>query len=617
MASIVRRKHCFLSRNALGYAHLNNQEISDRSGRSSAARFILFYGSGSRSHNENFALMAKSLADLLRRNPQIQLRIVGPVEISSALAKVQNQIERIPFTEKVSDYWRQLATANVNLAPLTSNAFNDAKSEIKWMEAAILGIPSIVSSSAVYDELIRHGKDGFIAKTEEDWGEIIDRLLVTPGLASSVGANARERVFADYDLRAGGANLLAILKRGRDEKLDEERRIAPRKEPLILVVNIFFPPEFIGGATRVVEQTINDVLSKSRDMFSIEVFCGRDPDGSPGMIERYEWNGVPVTSLSPFGDVDSIERSVETESLFATYLDMLGPDLIHFHCIQRLGASLLDVALAKGIPYVVSAHDGWWISDHQFLIDQAGVPVYESGTWGDVRRLERLKSVLNRGRATIAVSQSQARLYSSRGINNVITIANGSETLAEVDAAPSEGPVWLGLLGGLGLPKGSLLLEEALRRRRYANLRFLVVDHSMPEGDVRHALWGSNEVELVGKTSFASVAKIYSRIHALLAISVCVESFGLVAREAQRLGRWVIGSDRGGMAEDINEGEDGFVVDPSRVDDLIRVLDTIDAHPERYRLPPRKIKQLRGREEVAMELIKLYRSILEVPESEM
>ena len=282
-------------------------------------------------------------------------------------------------------------------------------------------------------------------------------------------------------------------------------------------------------------------------------------------MARYEWGGVGVTSLSPHGDGDIIERSVETATTFAAYLDRVRPDLIHFHCIQQLTASLIDVARERSIPYVVTAHDGWWISDRQFLIDDKGVPVARSGNWGDARRLARLRECLLGAAATIGVSRSHAELYRERGIANTILIANGSEQLPGVTPPPQDGPVWLGLLGGIGLAKGEQLLREALRKRYFRQLRFLVVDHTMPEGAVRYELWGFNEVKIVGKTSFDNVGSLYSAIHVLLAISVCAESFGLVAREAQRLGRWVVASNRGGMADDLTDGANAFVV---AVDDV-------------------------------------------------
>lgn len=617
MAGLVRERQCFLSRNALGRLHmaaLKRKADDEQKGSANAqipngrAEIVFFYGSGSRSHNENFAILAPALAKIMRTHQHTRLRVFGPVELGVEFDCMKDRVERLGFTADLSSYWQALAEADINLAPLTQSAFNDGKSEIKWMEAAMLGVPSVVSASAVYDDLLRHGEDGWIARTAEDWYPILDRLVRQPEERVRIGAAARARVLVEYDLRSGGENLLAIIREGlmlRHVTLPS----IPRK-PRLLVVNIFYPPEFIGGATRVAEQIVSDIAATYGTEFDIEVLCGREPDGRPGRIDRYLWNGIPVTSVSPFTDGDSIERSVETSSFFDAYLDLVQPDIIHFHCIQRLTASLVDVAADRDIPFIVTVHDGWWISDCQFLIENNGVPVYESGNWGDPRRLERLRLALLRAKATVAVSRSQEQLYRQRGISNVVTISNGSDILPGVAPAPSEGPVWLGLMGGLGMAKGADLLHQVLASRHYRNLRFLVVDHSMLEGTSRIEMWGRNEVHIVGKTSFSNVAAVYSRLHVILAISVCVESFGLVAREARRHGRWVIASDRGGIGEDVVEGEDGFIIDPARMATLREVFDKIEVEPERYREPLPTSGNLRGRSAVAEDYAVLFRTIL-------
>ena len=609
ISPIVRQKTCFLSRNALGRVHYAAMDRHAIPKQAESNRVVFFYGSGSRSHNENFAIMAKALCGVLRRHVNTELRIMGPLDLGSEFGNLERQIVRVPFTANIKDYWRELSSADINLAPLTAGAFNDGKSEIKWMEAATMSIPSVVSPSAVYDDLIRHGTDGFIAHSDTEWATMLDRLVTDGRLRNAIGKAARLRVISEYDMQSGGEHLMSVLENGWQRTVVAGPR-RDRTKSLVLVVNIFYPPEFIGGATRIVEQSVEDLRSSYGEDFDIEVFCGREPDGRSGALERYDWNGVPVTSLSPFIDHDVIETSIDTLSFFERYLEFLDPDIIHFHCIQRLGASLLDAAAARGIPHIVSVHDGWWISDRQFLIDDAGVPVYESNVWGDSRRLDRLRSALNRANATLAVSQTQASLYRDRGIENVKLLPNGSETLPDVEGAPLTGPVWLGLLGGLGLAKGSELLKEVLIRRRYKNLRFLIVDHMMLEGIVRHERWGDNEIELIGKASFANVAKVYSRLHGLLAVSVCIESFGLVAREARRLGRWVIASDRGGMSEDVIANQNGFIIDPTKFEDLMRVLDLMDADPDKYRSPPPDAGPLRDRSEVASDLACLYKSIL-------
>lgn len=603
ISAIVRQKKSLLSRNALGRTHLAAIGAISRADRTSKQPFIIFYGSGTNTHNADFALVAPAVSAILRKYPNAKMHIVGPVDIGRSFAGLETQIVKLGFTPNLNEYWTQLSKADVNLAPLLTSSFNDAKSEIKWMEAAMFSVPSIVSSSATLDSVIRPNEDGFIAKSERDWYTILQRLITECGLGFQIGSNAHNRVKHEYGLESCSRMLVNDIYAALPDS-------DIRTKPLILLVNIFYPPEYIGGATRVVEQCATDLRQYYGKEFDIEIFCGREPDGHPGHFDRYRWNGVAVTSMGPFGDVDAVERSVDTHSSFEMYLDQVKPDLVHFHCIQRLSASLVDVVRDKAIPYIVTAHDGWWISDKQFLLDDSGIPVSQTGAWGDQRRLNRLRDCLLAARATIAVSDTQGQLYRSRGIDNIIVIPNGSEMLKGVTPPPADGPVWLGLLGGFGREKGMEILYDTLNSHHFRNLRFLLVDHTMLEGTERQELWGANEVRIIGKTSFENVGEVYGSLHGVLAISICVESFGLVAREAQRLGRWVIASNRGGMSEDITSGVDGFVIDPSNTKDLISILTLMDADPARFRqAPPKTTVQLRSRVNVIHDLAKLYSSI--------
>jgi len=614
VARIVRTQRCFLSRNALSPIHLAHieQSKSSRAPRK-GGKFVFFYGSGSSSHNRNFATLAEPLARIMRENPQTELRVAGALALGPEFTNLSQQITCLPF-QSISEYWRELAAADVNLAPLEKSRFNDAKSEIKWMEAGMFGVPSVVSRSAVYEQVISDGQDGFLVDDDDQWESTLRKLVCDRSLGIQAGASARSRILRDYGLEKGGSDLLSVLENHRlAVQLPGEVDVGvsiPGNRPSILVVNIFYPPDDVGGATRVVEQTVTDVRALSQNSMSFEVLCGHEYDGRPGTLERYERNGIAVTSLSPFTDLDAVERSGDTDAFFAQFLDRFDPDLIHFHCIQRLGVSLLEVANRKNIPYVVTVHDGWWVSDQQFLVDGNGVPVSETGDWGDAGRLDTLRNALNRGAATIAVSNAQARLYEGRGVQNVVTVPNGSVALEEVNSPPDQGPVWLGLLGGLGMAKGGDLLREILRRRHYPNLRFLVVDHVLAEDALRHELWGENKIEVRGKTSFENAGTLYSRLHVVLAVSVCIESFGLVAREARRLGRWVIASSRGGMGEDVTDGVDGFIVDPARPEDYTKVLDLIDANPDRFRAAPPMCGELRSLDDVAADYLTIYRSLL-------
>ena len=82
------------------------------------------------------------------------LKIVGELNIPEELELYKERILAVPFTD-----WKKLpeliASVDINLAPLEDNLFNAAKSENKWMEAALVKVPTIASEVGAFKEIIK------------------------------------------------------------------------------------------------------------------------------------------------------------------------------------------------------------------------------------------------------------------------------------------------------------------------------------------------------------------------------------------------------------------------------------------------------------------------------
>ena len=329
-----------------------------------------------------------------------------------------------------------------------------------------------------------------------------------------------------------------------------------------------------------------------------------------------------VTAVSLPPNHDGREAfDARMEEIFARFLRARRPDLVHFHCLQRLSASLCSAARAQGVPYIVTAHDGWWISERQFLVDDFGrldlhsvceeTNARQYGSTG-AKRAKLLREALGSARKVVAVSDSFAKLYSDAGATNVIVIANGVPSLPTAKRIPSaKGRVRLGFLGGDGAHKGLPLIRAALRGRRFDNLELVVVDHARGAGDEAEDIWGATPVTILGRVDPDRMAAIYARLDVLLAPSLWPESYGLVTREALLCGLWVVASNRGAIGEDVVEGENGFVIDVETPAPLAATFARIDADTARYLSPPPMRPKLRRADEQAEELARLYTELLE------
>ena len=91
--------------------------------------------------------------------------------------------------------------AEVGLAPVLQNAFNESKSPIKFMENAMIGMPTVASNVRAYSDYIKNGEDGFLCKGTEEWVKAIELCLNDKSERLRILENAREKVRRDFDIK--------------------------------------------------------------------------------------------------------------------------------------------------------------------------------------------------------------------------------------------------------------------------------------------------------------------------------------------------------------------------------------------------------------------------------
>ena len=106
---------------------------------------LLGYFSGTHTHNYDFKECSDAILTIFEEFKNVKLLIVGPLEIDDRFKKFS---DRITKSELV--HWKNLpeliSKVDINLAPLeVSNPFCQAKSELKYFEAALVNVPTIAS----------------------------------------------------------------------------------------------------------------------------------------------------------------------------------------------------------------------------------------------------------------------------------------------------------------------------------------------------------------------------------------------------------------------------------------------------------------------------------------
>lgn len=196
-------------------------EVSKRalgSRRVLPGRVRVGYASGTDTHDGDLALVAPALAEILGRRPEVDLVLVGPVALPAPLRGFSHRIERHSFVAW-SDLPELLAGLDVSLAPLDiERAFNRAKSEVKFLEAAAVGVPTLASASPAFVRATRGGEVGMLAEGHREWVRGLGRLVDDAALREAIGGAARRDVVGRYgcDAQASDAAdfLSAVLERG-------------------------------------------------------------------------------------------------------------------------------------------------------------------------------------------------------------------------------------------------------------------------------------------------------------------------------------------------------------------------------------------------------------------
>ncbi|KKU54751.1 MAG: Glycosyl transferase group 1 [Candidatus Moranbacteria bacterium GW2011_GWE2_47_10] len=92
---------------------------------------------------------------------------------------------------------------DINIVPLElGNPFCEAKSELKFFEAGIVGVPTVAVANRTFSEAIEEGVDGFLAKDTQQWIEKLELLILDANLRKEMGKKARGKASSKYCTKA-------------------------------------------------------------------------------------------------------------------------------------------------------------------------------------------------------------------------------------------------------------------------------------------------------------------------------------------------------------------------------------------------------------------------------
>jgi len=99
-------------------------------------------------------------------------------------------------------YLSFLRTLNLDIGiiPCANNFFNDARSNVKYLEWGAIKATAIASPATSYVTSITHGVSGFLVRKHKQWYEYLKLLIEDEKLRATVSQNAFDYVYENYSV---------------------------------------------------------------------------------------------------------------------------------------------------------------------------------------------------------------------------------------------------------------------------------------------------------------------------------------------------------------------------------------------------------------------------------
>ncbi len=169
---------------------------------------ILYYGTVGRVRD--YAICREAVDATVRAHPGARRIWLGVSELASHRAQLEGIADEVrPYVIGVPAFARALREArpDIGLAPVVGQAYDQARSELHWLDYSMAGAATVASrvrEDGPY-RVIRDGVDGLLVRSGAEWRRALGRLAASRDLREEMAGRARERVLDEYHVRRRAA----------------------------------------------------------------------------------------------------------------------------------------------------------------------------------------------------------------------------------------------------------------------------------------------------------------------------------------------------------------------------------------------------------------------------
>ena len=346
----------------------------------------------------------------------------------------------------------------------------------------------------------------------------------------------------------------------------------------ILLVNSLYSPHVIGGAERSVQLLVESL----RDLGDEVSVLTTAPEESEGKVDGVSVQYLRVPNLYWMPDASRqpgyrklIWHIVDSNNPFATdkisaVLERVKPDLVHTNNLAGLSVSVWTAARKSGIPVVHTVRDHYLMCIRGFMFHRGKQCARQCGMCRFIATPR--KGISAKIKAVIGVSRFILDKHLDAGFFRNVSIQTHIHSSVPVTSVHtphkvSGKEIVFGFVGQLTPGKGIEYLLTRFSRIPVGGARLRVFGKSL-NGEYDRRLqerFAGPSIEFMGHRP---LEEIYKQVDVVVVPSLGDDAFPRAVIEAFAHGRPVIASMRGGAAEVVVEGRNGYLFEPNTSDQL-------------------------------------------------
>ncbi|MBA3680644.1 MAG: glycosyltransferase family 4 protein [Bacteroidetes bacterium] len=170
-------------------------------------KLITIGWSGSISTIKHFELLVPVLLKLQQKYPgKLKFKIIG----DKYYKHPQLNIEAIEWKENTEV--SELNSLDIGLMPLPNDEWANGKCGLKGLSYMACGVPTVMSTVGVNNDIIKNGENGFLINSENEWLEVLSKLIESADLRIEIGNKGRETVMKNYCVKAHKNSYIDVFK---------------------------------------------------------------------------------------------------------------------------------------------------------------------------------------------------------------------------------------------------------------------------------------------------------------------------------------------------------------------------------------------------------------------